>query len=195
MRSAAFNVCAGLAAGLLLVAARPAEAISVGFDGLPAGVTAGEDYSVDIVVTGIVDEIISAWDIDVSFDPAAIQPVMFLFFPEAWGGDLDDTFYGVDAQDGLIDGWLVSLLTDAELAAAQCPGGVCGPTLRLATLMFTALADGGAPAISLVNWGAWNDIKCEDNRQCFPVGAPEPGTLALLSLGLLGLGLGRRRTA
>jgi PEP-CTERM motif len=193
MRSAAFNVCAGLAAGLLLVAARPAEAISVGFEGLPATVTAGQSFDVDVVVTGIVDEIISAWDIDVSFDPAALNALGVGFYGAEWGGDLNDAFYDSDVQNGLIDAWLVSLLSDNELRAAQCPGGACGPTLRLTTLSFTALAD-GAPVLSLVNWGPWNDIKCENNRQCFPVSTPEPGTLALLSLGLLGLGLGRRRT-
>jgi len=37
---------------------------------VPATVTVGENFNVDIVVTGIVDQIITAWDIDVAFDPA-----------------------------------------------------------------------------------------------------------------------------
>jgi hypothetical protein len=192
MRSAAFNVCAGLAAGLLLVAARPAEAISVNIVGAPATVTAGEDFNVDIVVTGIVDEIISAWDIDVAFDAALLSNALVTFNDASFGGA--DSDFEAFLDPGLTDAVLFSYLSDAELFALQCPDGACGEMLLLATLAFTALAD-GAPVISLENWGPWNDIKCEDNRQCYPVSTPEPGTLALLSLGLLGLGLGRRRKA
>ena len=46
---------------------------------------------------------------------------------------------------------MVSLLSDADIRALQCPGDVCGPTLTLATLGFTADADGvqgpGEPGI------------------------------------------------
>jgi hypothetical protein len=161
MRSAALNICVGLAAGALLMAARPAEAINVGLEGLPAIVTAGDTFEVDVVVSDIVDEIISAWDIDVAYDPAAVENTSVLFEEAPWGGNnLDDAIFDAfNDQNGLVDVWLVSLLSDAELRAAQCPGNVCGPTLTLATLRFTALTD-GEPMISLVDWGPWNDIKC-----------------------------------
>ena len=146
MRSVAFNICLGLAAGALLMAARPAEAISVDIQGLPATVTAGEYFMVDIVVTGITSEIITAWDIDVAFDSAALANAFVAFNDFSFGGGMD-TFFGDSIGAGLTDAWLVSLLSDADIATIQCTGG-CSATLKLASLglgqVLRSLAQGEA---------------------------------------------------
>jgi hypothetical protein len=180
------------AAALLTVAPKPAEAISVEIQGAPASVTNGDLFSVDVVVTGIVDEIITAWDIDVAFDSTLLSNSSITFLVDPMGG-VADTLFDSIFSDGLTDAYLLSLLSDAQVRALQCPGDVCASSLTLASLSFTALSD-GTPNLGLVDWGLANDIKCADNVQCYPpTGVPEPGTLALVSLGLLGLALGQRR--
>ncbi len=76
-------LAASLAFGLALPAA--AAPISVNVVGAPAAVAAGDIFEVDIVVSGITDEFITAWDIDVAFDDTILTNTFYLVVGPADG--------------------------------------------------------------------------------------------------------------
>jgi hypothetical protein len=182
---------------LALGAAAPATAAPV-LDFLPAtqSFQTGDTVSVDVRVTGLAGGIVSAYDLDVTYDAVLLNAAGVLFGPNL-GDATGDSISGFALLPGLVDLFEVSLLSDADLAALQA---ALGGTVPLATLSFTALADGDTSSLAFVLGfnqasGTFNDVKCAGNVQCIPQQIPEPGTLALLLTGLLSLAslVARRR--
>jgi hypothetical protein len=155
--------------------AQPASALMIGFE------IDGNDLK--IVASDLGDEIIAAWDFDIVFDSALTVDDAF---SDGQLGDVNvDTIFDWFDSPGLVDIFEVSFLSDADLAALQS-----GDSLLLATIRFEQDLEGQEFAFV---WDDFNDVKCANNRVCFPPQVVEPGSLAILGLGLFGLGLSRRR--
>lgn len=177
----------------------PARAIVISMDPLVSVVNEGDSFGVDIWVSGLErrqDEIVSAFDLDVLFRGSILGATGFTFSSELGGPD--DVITGFSSSFGYADIFAVSFVEDDLLAAGQ------GNRVLLGQLWFDALREG----VTLLSFGDdpqfGRNIVGRDALSLDPVLAipsitvvrasvPEPGTLALLGLGLLGLAICKRR--
>jgi hypothetical protein len=133
-----------------LTLALSANAATIGFD--PSSLTpdVGDPISVDIVVSDLGGEIVSAYDLDILFDPSVLS-ANFVAFSDALGSPGESFLDANLSASGVLDVAGVSLLSDAELLSRQG-----GDSVVLATLGFTYL--GGSTTLSF-SFDAFNDVK------------------------------------
>lgn len=177
-----------LLTGLIgFLASSPAMALSVGFTPTAQTVPQGSSLSVDVVATPAPGsgEIVSAYDLDLSYD-ASIITATGVTFGTALGGPLDSLTDSI-LSSGLVNFAEVSFLSDADLASLQTS------PFTLASISFTADAVGTSP-LSFINYSTLTgkDIKGAlvtaytspnlGSGSVTVTGAavPEPGTLVLL---------------
>ena len=127
-------------ASMVLLGIRSAAAV-VMVDFVPAPpipVAFGDMFDVDVVVSGLGGDSVSAYDVDITYDPFLLLPGAVSFAGELGLPDIE-TITGAFDLFGILDVFEVSLLSDAELGALQN-----GSEVTLFTVSFEALDDGVA---------------------------------------------------
>ncbi len=193
-----------LLAGTL--ASQSASAVAIEFVPATTDGSVGDLFSIDVIVSGLssgeTGEIVSAFDLDVLYDPAILNATSIAFRPALGLTDID-TFASSIFAPGRLDFANISLLLNDELAALQ------GDSVLLASLTFSAIGSGFStltfdtlmpPGITLVGSDPFSTLPIDFAGSALltvrerPASVPEPGTLALLGLGLLGIAAARKRS-
>ena len=141
----------GVGLGLL---ASEASALPIQFNPGAVTVSVGDAFAVDIVVSGLGPEIVSAYDLDILYDATTLAATGVTFTSLLGDELLFEVFNAFDiSTPGLVDLAQLSLLWDSDLQALQTAN-----TLTLATISFSALAVGTSALDFLFN-PPFNDVK------------------------------------
>lgn len=192
------NILQSLLVGFfILMGASPARAVMIDFVSNNITVEFGSSFNVDVVVSGLHEndpaQIVSAYDLYISYDPSIIDAAAVLFGSNLNGGDPAKSDQGYsNSATGELNIWELSHLGDLSLDAMQ------PDTFTLATISFDTVAE-GTSSLEFIDhpFFGFQDIKGLDAVPLqVEIGAgsvlvgpaavvPEPGSLWLLLPGLL----------
>lgn len=181
--------------GALLAA--PAQAITLSVEpSAVTGVMIGDTFDVDIVVSDLAGEIVSAFDLNLSYDPGVVTATGAAF--GSLLGDPDpgafETFTDAVLDPGNVNLAQLSLLSDADLAAMQ------PDSFALATISFEVTGPGSTRleftggAIGFIDLKGRNALVLDvlpEGGLVSPI--PEPTSGLLFALGALLVGAAVRR--
>ncbi len=172
------------------------QAISIGFQPVSQSVVLGDSVLVDIVVSDLGGEIVSAYDLDITYDAAILSAVSVTFGPSLGNEALFEVFSDSDlSMPGLVDLAQLSLLSDAALLGLQG-----GDSVVLARLEFGTV---GMGVTSLgFTFDRFNDIKGLNAEQLVIEAVagnvaviPEPHASLLFALGVVLFSRAARRSS
>ena len=180
-----------LAAGAVLAAAPATAAITLSFVPTATHINVGETITVEAVLSGLGNEVLSAFDLNFLFNPLVFDLVGYTYDTGALGFNQTLLNIVIGSGDAGFDG--LSLEDDATLALNQAN------TITLFTFGLLGDADGASNftlgsdpdfqrAFSGLNS---NPLAVDVGNICISVGTgtcavPEPGTYGLAGLALVG---------
>ncbi len=181
MRKISFRNLIVAALSLFVVGA--ASAATIGFSPASQTVAVGDSLAVDLVISDLDGEIVSAYDLDVTYDASILSATNVTFGPFLGDEFFFEVFNDFDLSGpGVVDLAQLSLLSDFELALMQPDSFV------LATLEFDAVGL-GTSSLDFV-FDAPNGIQ---GRDALPLDiaaqsgsasvVPEPGAALLFVVG------------
>jgi hypothetical protein len=161
--------------------ATPALAVTIGF--APSGditASSGNPITVDIVISDLAGEVVSAYNLDLTYDDTMLTPNFVSFTNKL--GSVTAGEASVDADiplSGVLDILSQSYLSDAELLALQG-----GDSVTLFTVGFTAISD-GTSSLGFV-FDDFNYVKGMNGEPLDVTGAPpipEPSAALVFAVG------------
>lgn len=172
------------------------QAAIIGFAPSDQSVGLGDNVSVDLYISGLGDDILTGFDIDVSFDDSILGFESFTYGTglDTFGlGTLNDT---IDWGFGAVNVFELSFDFDEDLQAFQPNDFVLG------TFTFSTLSEGisflDADVLGLSGEYVFDDILGFEVAKSLSadvvsgsVTVPEPAILSLLIIGLMGIGISR----
>jgi hypothetical protein len=184
--------------GLLTVAAlavpKTTQALTISLEADPAAVVLGGEVTIHVVASDLVaggPPSLRSFDIDLAFDPQTLSLVDARFGDSLGSVASDQILEEARLGDGSVNLAATSLLSSSKLLLLQ------PDRFELAALILRALVPGElrvSLSRSLFGDSAGTALPLQGGAEVvISVAIPEPGTLALIGIGLATMGASRRR--